>query len=143
CNGYADQHVAHPISVTVGRADPRLRGERRARRLVALPRRQRRLQVADANANPANELVGLQSLTIGPGDGTRVELVLKEAGTYPAVNHASGRAQPGAIALLQASQAGERRGRPFDTELSRRAPGSWRPRNVRGGTIGGTEGRPP
>ena len=54
------------------------------------------------SANPRNELVGLQSLTIGPGDGARVELTLAEPGTYPAVNHAFGHAAHGAIAILQA-----------------------------------------
>ncbi len=56
-----------------------------------------------ANANPANKTVGQQSVTIGPGDGARVELTLTEPDIYPAVNHAFGHAQHGAIALLQAA----------------------------------------
>ena len=54
------------------------------------------------NANPRNELFGLQSMTIGPGDGACVEFTLEEPGIYPAVNHAFGHAAHGAIALLQA-----------------------------------------
>lgn len=57
---------------------------------------------AYVNANPNNELVGLQSINIGPGDGACVELTLEEPGIYPAVNHAFGHAAHGAIALLQA-----------------------------------------
>ena len=58
---------------------------------------------ACVNANPRNELFGLQSLTFGPGDGACVEFTLEEPGTYAAVNHAFGHAQHGAIALLQAA----------------------------------------
>jgi nitrite reductase (NO-forming) len=54
------------------------------------------------NANPENKVVGLQSMTVGPGDGIAVELTLKEPGLYPAVNHAFGHAAHGAIALLEA-----------------------------------------
>lgn len=54
------------------------------------------------NANPANKLAGLQSISIGPGDGACVELTLRESGVYPAVNHAFGHAQHGAIALRKA-----------------------------------------
>ena len=54
------------------------------------------------NANPRNELFGLQSVTIGPGDSAAVEFTLDEPGVYPAVNHAFGHAAHGAIALLQA-----------------------------------------
>jgi nitrite reductase (NO-forming) len=58
---------------------------------------------AYVNANPHNKLIGLQSISIGPGDGACVELTLREPGTYAAVNHAFGHAQHGAIALSQAT----------------------------------------
>ena len=54
------------------------------------------------NANPKNELFELQSVTIGPGDSASVEFTLDEPGIYPAVNHAFGHADHGAVALLQA-----------------------------------------
>jgi nitrite reductase (NO-forming) len=54
------------------------------------------------NGNPKNELFGLQSITIGPGDGAVVEFVLDAPGGYPAVNHAFNAASKGAVALLQA-----------------------------------------
>ena len=34
------------------------------------------------NANPKNELHGLQSITIGPGDGACVEFTVEEPGHY-------------------------------------------------------------
>lgn len=54
------------------------------------------------NANPLNKQVGLQSMSIGPGDGMCVEFTLPEPGIYTAVNHAFGHAAHGAIALLEA-----------------------------------------
>ena len=54
------------------------------------------------NANPENKIVGLQTMGVGPGDGIAVEMVLKEPGIYPAVNHMFGHAAHGAIALLEA-----------------------------------------
>lgn len=54
------------------------------------------------NANPKNKFEGLQSISIGPGDGACVELTINEPGIYPAVNHAFGHAAHGAIALLLA-----------------------------------------
>jgi nitrite reductase (NO-forming) len=102
-NGYANQYVEHPIPVKVGEpirifvvnAGPNTWSSFHVVGAI--------FDAAYANANPANKVVGLQSMTIGPGDGACVELTLKEPGTYPAVNHAFGHAQHGAIALLQAS----------------------------------------
>ena len=58
---------------------------------------------AYVNANPNNLLQGLQSITIGPGDGACVEFTLEEPGDYLAVNHAFGHASHGAAAMLRAS----------------------------------------
>jgi nitrite reductase (NO-forming) len=102
-NGYANQYVEHPISVEVGQpirifvvnAGPNIWSSFHVVGGI--------FDAAYINANPANKQVGLQSVTIGPGDGACVELTLAEPGIYPAVNHAFGHAQHGAIALLQAS----------------------------------------
>jgi nitrite reductase (NO-forming) len=102
-NGYANQYVEFPIQVRVGEPI-------RIFVVNAGPNVSSTFHVVGGifdtgyvNANPANKLVGLQSISIGPGDGACVELTLKEPGLYPAVNHAFGHAQHGAIALLQAS----------------------------------------
>ena len=100
-NGYANQYVENPIPSGQG-ARPHLRGQRRTECLVELPRGRHDLRSRHVNANPKNELFGLQSITIGPGDGACVEFTLDEPGSYPAVNHAFGHAVHGAIGVFQA-----------------------------------------
>ncbi len=57
---------------------------------------------AYVGGNPQNKQIGVQSISIGAGDGCCVEFTLDEPGLYTAVNHAFGHAAHGAIALLQA-----------------------------------------
>ena len=101
-NGYANQYVENPIKVKVGQPI-------RIFVVNAGPNAWSSFHVVGAifdracvNANPKNELFGLQSITIGPGDGACVEFTLNEPGNYPAVNHAFGHAAHGAIAILKA-----------------------------------------
>lgn len=101
-NGYANQYVENPIKVKVGEPI-------RIFLVNAGPNAYSTFHVVGAifdrvyvNANPKNVLEGLQSWTVGPGDGACFELTLEEPGSYPAVNHAFGHAAHGAIALLQA-----------------------------------------
>ncbi|MDQ3541805.1 MAG: multicopper oxidase domain-containing protein [Chloroflexota bacterium] len=101
-NGYANQYVEHPIKVVVGEPI----------RIFVVncgPNIWSSFHVVGAifdrvypNANPKNEQIGMQSISIGPGDGACVEFTLDEPGTYVAVNHSFGHAAHGAIALLQA-----------------------------------------
>jgi nitrite reductase (NO-forming) len=101
-NGHANQYVENPIKVKVGEpirifvvnCGPNVWSSFHVVGTV--------FDHVYVNANPANQLTGLQSISIGPGDGACVEFVLDEPGTYPAVNHAFGHAAHGAIALLQA-----------------------------------------
>jgi nitrite reductase (NO-forming) len=102
-NGYANQYVDNPIQVKAGVPI-------RIFVVNAGPNAYSTFHVVGGifdrvcvNANPRNELYGLQSWTIGPGDGACFELTLDEPGLYPAVNHAFGHAAHGAIALLQAT----------------------------------------
>jgi nitrite reductase (NO-forming) len=101
-NGHATQYVDEPIVVKAGEPI-------RIFLVNAGPNVYSTFHVVGAifdrvcvNANPRNELFGLQSWTVGPGDGACFELTLDEPGIYPAVNHAFGHAAHGAIALLQA-----------------------------------------
>lgn len=102
-NGYANQYVEHPIQVRSGEpirifivnAGPNIWSSFHVVGTI--------FDAAYVNGNPANKLVGLQSISVGPGDGACVEFTLEEPGVYPAVNHAFGHAAHGAIALLQAS----------------------------------------
>ncbi len=102
-NGYANQYVEHPIAVEVKapirvfvvNAGPNVWSSFHVVGTV--------FDAVYVNGNPANKLVGLQSVTIGPGDGAVVEFTLDEPGTYPFVNHAFGHASHGAVGLFQAS----------------------------------------
>jgi nitrite reductase (NO-forming) len=101
-NGYANQYVENPISVEVNATI-------RMFVLNAGPNAWSSFHVVGTifdkvfvNGNPKNELTGLQSVTIGPGDGAVVEFTLDEPGEYPFVNHAFGHAAHGAVGILQA-----------------------------------------
>jgi nitrite reductase (NO-forming) len=101
-NGYANQYVEHPIKVRVGEPI-------RIFLVNCGPNVWSSFHVVGAifdrvylNANPKNEMVGMQGVSVGPGDGACVEFTLDEPGTYVAVNHAFGHAAHGAIALLEA-----------------------------------------
>lgn len=101
-NGHLSQYVDDPIPVNVGEPI-------RIFVVNAGPNVWSSFHVVGAifdrvcvNANPRNELFGLQSVSIGPGDGACVEFTLDEPGIYVAVNHSFGHAAHGAIALLQA-----------------------------------------
>jgi nitrite reductase (NO-forming) len=101
-NGHAQQYVTEPITVKAGEpvrifvvnAGPNVWSSFHVVGTI--------FDSVYMNGNPNNRMVGLQSISIGPGDGAVVEFTLPEPGTYPAVNHAFGHAAHGAIALLQA-----------------------------------------
>ncbi len=101
-NGHASQYVDNPIPIRVGEPV-------RIFLVNAGPNVWSSFHVVGAifdrayvNAHPKNELFGLQTISVGPGDGTCVEFTIEEPGTYVAVNHAFGHAAHGAIALLKA-----------------------------------------
>lgn len=101
-NGYANQYVEHPIKVKVGQpvrifvvnAGPNVWSSFHVVGAI--------FDKAYINANPFNELHGLQGITIGPGDGASVEFTPEAAGNYVAVNHAFGHAAHGAMAMFTA-----------------------------------------
>lgn len=101
-NGHASQYADNPIRIKVGEPV-------RIFIVNAGPNAWCSFHVVGAvfdracvNANPKNELFGLQSITIGPGDGACVEFTVEEPGMYVAVNHAFGHANHGAIARIVA-----------------------------------------
>jgi nitrite reductase (NO-forming) len=102
-NGYANQYAENPIPVEVN-------SPIRVFVMNAGPNAWSSFHVVGTifdrvliNGNPKNEQFGLQSITIGPGDGAVVEFTLDEPGTYPFVNHAFGHAAHGAVGLFKAS----------------------------------------
>jgi nitrite reductase (NO-forming) len=102
-NGHASQYVDEPIEVKVGEpirifivnAGPNVWSSFHVVGAI--------FDKAYINAHPRNELHGLQSITIGPGDGASVEFTVEEPGDYVAVNHSFGHASHGAVAVLRAS----------------------------------------
>ncbi|HET8905491.1 MAG TPA: multicopper oxidase domain-containing protein [Ktedonobacterales bacterium] len=53
------------------------------------------------DGNPANHMVGNQTITIPPGGGSVVELTIPEAGLYPFVTHSFANASAGALGILK------------------------------------------
>lgn len=101
-NGHANQYVESPIRIRVGEpvriffinCGPNIWSSFHVVGAV--------FDRAYVNGNPNNQLVGLQGVTVGPGDGAVVEFTVDEPGRYIAVNHAFGHAAHGAQAILQA-----------------------------------------
>lgn len=52
------------------------------------------------SGNPHNEMRGLQSFTVGPGDGAIFDLISPKAGANVLVNHSMGPAHHGAMAVI-------------------------------------------
>lgn len=50
--------------------------------------------------NPANHMVGNQTVTIPPGGGAVVELTIPQAGLYPFVTHSFANANVGALGVI-------------------------------------------
>lgn len=101
-NGYANQYVDNPIAVEI-------KAPIRVFVMNAGPNAWSNFHVVGTifdrvliNGNPKNELVGLQSITIGPGDGAVAEFTLDAPGSYPFVNHAFGHAAHGAVGVFKA-----------------------------------------
>jgi len=103
-NGYANQYAENPIPVKVGEplrafvvnCGPNVWSSFHVVGTI--------LDRAYVNGNPKNELVGLQSITIGPGDGAVVEFSCPEPGHYTFVNHSFGHATQGAVGYFIAEE---------------------------------------
>jgi nitrite reductase (NO-forming) len=53
------------------------------------------------DGNPANHMVGNQTVTFPPGGGVVVELTIPEAGSYPFVTHSFANASKGAVGVIK------------------------------------------
>jgi len=54
------------------------------------------------DGNPANHMVGNQTVTVPPGGGMVVELTIPQAGLYPFVTHSFADVGKGALGLITA-----------------------------------------
>ena len=100
-NGYADQYKDTPLTAKVGQ---------RVRLFIlnAGPSQFSAFHVIGAlfsdvyiDGNPANHMVGNQTITIPPGGGVVVEMVIPAAGLYPFVTHSFSDASKGAMGVLK------------------------------------------
>jgi nitrite reductase (NO-forming) len=100
-NGYANQYKADPLTARAGQ---------RIRLFIvnAGPTLFSAFHVIGAifsdtyvDGNPANHMVGNQTVTIPPGGGVVVELTIPQAGLYPFVTHSFASVDKGAIGVLK------------------------------------------
>ncbi len=103
-NGYANQYQTAPLTATAGQ-------KIRLFVINAGPSRFSAFHVIGAlfsdvylDGNPANHLVGDQTLTIPPGGGVVAELTIPEAGKYPFVTHSFMDASIGATGVIAVTQ---------------------------------------
>jgi nitrite reductase (NO-forming) len=101
-NGYANQYVDNPIAIRmnetvrlfVQNSGPNIWSSFHVVGTI--------FDRVYVNGNPKNVQYGLQSVTIGPGDGAVVEFQVEQPGMYPFVNHAFGHASHGCVGLFHA-----------------------------------------
>ncbi len=100
-NGYANQYKDAPLSAQLGQ---------RVRIFVvnAGPSEFSAFHVIGAifaatyaDGNPANRMVGNQTITIPPGGGAVVELTIPAAGMYPFMTHSFANGSSGAMGMLE------------------------------------------
>jgi nitrite reductase (NO-forming) len=103
-NGYANQYADHPIAVKVGE-------KIRTYVVNAGPDHFSAYHVVGTifdhvwvDGNPANDLRGIQTWTIAPGEGAAFDFTLSDPGNYPMVTHSFADAQKGAVAVFKAEQ---------------------------------------
>ncbi len=70
---------------------------------------------AYADGNPQNEQHGMQTVTIPPGGGYMVELVIPQAGLYPFVTHSFAYTGKGALGLIKIGDGGAASGANTNT----------------------------
>jgi nitrite reductase (NO-forming) len=102
-NGYADKYKEQPLTARPGQLI-------RLYVVDAGPNRWSSFHVVgtlfstvEASGNPANQLHGVQSYSIGPGDAAMFELTIPQAGTYPFVDHSMADMMMGAVGLIKVS----------------------------------------
>jgi nitrite reductase (NO-forming) len=101
-NGYANQYSDHPIVVKVGE-------KIRVHLMNAGPNHFSAFHVVGTifdnvwvDGNPANELHGIQTWTVAPGEGSSFDFTLSDPGTYPMVSHSFADPTKGAVAVFKA-----------------------------------------
>ena len=102
-NGYANQYADHPIAVKVGE-------KIRVHLMNAGPNHFSAFHVVGTlfdhvwvAGNPDNDLHGIQTWTVAPGEGSSFDFTLSEPGNYPIVSHSFADPTKGAVGVFKAS----------------------------------------
>lgn len=96
-NGSANRYVRDPLPITVGKLVRVFVVNAGPNRFSAFHVVGTIFDKAFVDGNPANELHGLQTMPIAPGDAGMVEFTVQQAGKYPFVTHSFGDADLGAM----------------------------------------------
>jgi nitrite reductase (NO-forming) len=101
-NGYANQYSEHPIAVKVGE-------KIRVHLMNAGPNHFSAFHVVGTifdhvwvDGNPENDLHGIQTWTVAPGEGSSFDFTLSDPGNYPMVSHSFADPTKGAVAVFKA-----------------------------------------
>lgn len=101
-NGSAFQYVGKPLSIDVGKLVRLFVVNAGPSHVSAFHVIGTLLSRTLVDGNPANALVGLQTVPIPPGGGAIVEFTVLQPGHYPFVTHAFGDADAGAMGAFDA-----------------------------------------
>jgi len=96
-NGYAMQYMVKPLPIAVNRPVHLFVINAGPSHFSAFHVIGTIFDRAWTEGNPDNELHGLQTMPIAPGDGALVEFTVQQAGRYPFVTHSFGDADLGAM----------------------------------------------
>jgi nitrite reductase (NO-forming) len=101
-NGYAMQYLAKPLPIAVNKPVRLFVVNAGPTHFSAFHVIGTIFDKAYVDGNPANELHGLQTMAVAPGDGAVMEFTVQQAGRYPFVTHSFGDADLGAMGAFQA-----------------------------------------
>jgi nitrite reductase (NO-forming) len=104
-NGYANQYVDHPLTAKVGELVRLWVLNAGPSHFSAFHVIGTIFEAAYQDGNPANKMVGMQTVNVNPGGGIMVEFRLPEAGKYPFVTHSFVDATKGAVGALVATHS--------------------------------------
>jgi nitrite reductase (NO-forming) len=99
-NGYANQYQATPLTAKVGELVRLWVLNAGPTHFSAFHIIGTIFEAAYQDGNPANKMVGMQTVSVYPGGGMMVEFTIPEAGDYPFVSHSFADASKGALGVL-------------------------------------------
>ncbi len=99
-NGYSEQYKETPLTAKVGELIRMWVMNAGPSHFSAFHVIGTIFEAAYQDGNPANKMVGMQTVNVYPGGGMMVEFRIPEAGNYPFVTHSFADASKGALGVL-------------------------------------------